>query len=166
MSVKTGASTTWGTAENGIVLSGYLKKLKTSRKKWFVLRADTRESPARLDYYDSEKKFLAGVRPKRSIMLKTCFNINKRTDTKYKHVIALYTKVDCFCVVLDSEEDLDTWLKPMLTFQHGEDVCDGDDIRPTFGELFFFRSIGNEECGDSRFMHLYGREGCALFWSF
>lgn len=136
MSLKTGPST-WGTADGGVVRSGYLKKLKTSRKKWFVLRGDTRESPARLDYYDSEKKFLAGVRPKRSIMLKTCFNINRRTDTKYKHVIALYTKVDCFCVVLDSEEELDAWLKPMLSFQHGEDVCDGEILKPTFGELYY-----------------------------
>lgn len=117
-----------------MVRCGLLKKLKTSRKKWFVLRAETAESSARLEYYDSEKKFNNGLPPKRSIPLKTCFNINKRNDTKYKHVIALYTKDDCFCVVLESEEDLDAWLKALLSLQHGEEVVDGETPKPTFGK--------------------------------
>jgi hypothetical protein len=55
-------------------------------------------------------------------------------DTKYKHVIALYTKDDCFCVVLDNEEDVDSWLKALLSLQHGEEVIDGEPPKPTFGE--------------------------------
>lgn len=114
---------------------GYLKKLKTSRKKFFVLRAETAEASARLEYYDSERKFHGGQPPKRSIPLKNCFNINRRLDTKHKHVIALYTKDDCFCVVLESEEDVDGWLKALLKLQHGEEVVDGEAPKPTFGEL-------------------------------
>lgn len=117
-----------------IVCCGYLKKLKTCRKKWFVLRSETCESPARLEYYDSEKKFNGGQPPKRVITLRTCFNINKRSDTKYKYVIALYTKDDCFCVVLDTEEDRDMWLKALLSLQHGEDVTDGEPPKPIFGK--------------------------------
>lgn len=120
-----------------IVCAGYLKKLKTSKKKWFVLRSETCESPARLEYYDSEKKFNGGQPPKRIITLRTCFNINKRSDTKYKYVIALYTKDDCFCVVLDTEEELDVWLKALLSLQHGEEVTDGETPKPTFGKRFF-----------------------------
>lgn len=129
MSVKGAIGST-----GAVVRTGYLRKLKTSRKKFFVLRSENAESSARLEYYDSEKKFNAGLPPKRSIQLKTCFNINRKQDTKYKHVIALYTKDDSFCVVLDSEEELETWLKALLSLQRGEDIIDGEVPRPTFGE--------------------------------
>lgn len=132
MSVK---SYTGGGGGGAIVRCGYLKKLKTSRKKWFVLRDETCDTSARLEYYDSEKKFNNGQHPKRSIPLKTCFNINKRSDTKHKHVIALYTKDDCFCVVLDSEDELELWLKALLSLQHGEEIAEGETPRPTFGEF-------------------------------
>lgn len=122
---------------NSVVRCGYLKKLKTSKRKWFVLRAETADSSARLEYYDSERKFNNGLRPKRSIPLKNCFNINRRLDTKHKHVIALYTKDDCFCVGLDNEEDVENWLKALLELQHGEEAVDGETPKPTFGMYFF-----------------------------
>nr|ANW09594.1 insulin receptor 2 [Monochamus alternatus] len=137
-----------------VVRCGLLKKFKTSRKKWFVLRAETPESSARLEYYDSEKKFNNGLPPKRSIPLRTCFNINKRNDTKYKHVIALYTKDDCFCVVLESEEDLDAWLKDLLSLQHGEEAMDGETPRPTFEHVWqvtlLNRGLGTNRIGPYR----------------
>ncbi|XP_063917572.1 insulin receptor substrate 1 isoform X4 [Zophobas morio] len=130
-----------------VVRCGYLKKLKTSRKKFFVLRAETAEASARLEYYDSERKFHGGQPPKRSIPLKNCFNINRRLDTKHKHVIALYTKDDCFCVVLESEEDVDGWLKALLKLQHGEEVVDGEAPKPTFEHVWqvtvLNRGLGN-----------------------
>ncbi|XP_064213373.1 insulin receptor substrate 1 isoform X3 [Tribolium castaneum] len=134
-------------SEGGVVRSGYLKKLKTSRKKFFVLRAETADASARLEYYDSERKFNNGLPPKRSIPLKNCFNINKRLDTKHKHVIALYTKDDCFCVVLDNDDDLDSWLKALLKLQHGEEVVDGETPKPTFEHVWqvtvLNRGLGN-----------------------
>lgn len=130
-----------------VVRVGYLKKFKTFKKKYFVLRAEGPESSARLEYYDSEKKFNNGQAPKRCIPLKTCFNINKRVDTKHKHVIALYTKDDCFCIVLESEEELEAWLKALLSLQHGEEAADGETPRPTFGKrlthISSSRSDGN-----------------------
>lgn len=131
MSVKSSNSIP---GDETVVRAGYLKKLKTFKKKYFVLRAEAPESSARLEYYDSEKKFNNGQAPKRSIPLKTCFNINKRGDTKHKHVIALYTKDDCFCIVLESEEELEAWLKALLSLQHGEEAADGETPRPTFGK--------------------------------
>ncbi|XP_039281176.1 insulin receptor substrate 2-A isoform X3 [Nilaparvata lugens] len=120
-----------------IVKMGYLKKLKTMRKKYFVLRKDSAEASARLEYYDSEKKFRANNRPKRSITLKTCFNINKRNDTRQKWVIALYTKNDCFCLVLENDLELDDWLKKLLTLQTGEDIPDGEPPpRPAFEHVW------------------------------
>ncbi|XP_017777072.1 PREDICTED: insulin receptor substrate 1-like [Nicrophorus vespilloides] len=131
MSVK--SSSSLGEPSTGpIVRSGYLKKLKTSKRKFFVLRAETCDCSARLEYYDTEKKFRSGQIAKRSIPLRTCFNINKRSDTKYKHVIALYTKDDRFCVVLESEEDQESWLKALISLQQGEELPDGEKPRPTF----------------------------------
>ncbi|KAK5641019.1 hypothetical protein RI129_009566 [Pyrocoelia pectoralis] len=133
MSVKSSNS---NPGSETVVRAGYLKKLKTFKKKYFVLRAEGPESSARLDYYDSEKKFNNGQPPKRSIPLKTCFNINKRVDTKHKHVIALYTKDDCFCLVLESEDELEAWLKALLSLQHGEEAADGETPRPTFEHVW------------------------------
>lgn len=117
-----------------IVLHGHLKKLKTMKKKYFVLRGEAPGCLACLEYYDSKKKFENRQPPKRSILLHSCFNINKRGDTKHKHVIALYTKDECFCLILDNEKELDEWLKAMLRLQSG-DVPDGEQPRPTFGKI-------------------------------
>ncbi|XP_055710406.1 insulin receptor substrate 2-B isoform X5 [Phlebotomus papatasi] len=126
------ASTNDPKANAGIVLQGYYRKLKTMKKKYFVLYSDTKERSARLEYYDSEKKFKTNFgHPKRTIVLRTCFNINRRTDTKHKWVVALYTKDDCFCIVFDNEQDLNTWLRNLLAQQRGDDST-GDPPRPNF----------------------------------
>lgn len=65
--------------------------------------------------------------------MKTCFNINKRTDTRHKWVIALYTKKDCFCIVLENEEEMEDWLKALLELQLGEAIPEGEPVRPNFG---------------------------------
>ncbi|XP_012234674.1 insulin receptor substrate 1 isoform X3 [Linepithema humile] len=118
-----------------VVRCGHLKKLKTMKKKYFVLRGEAPGCLACLEYYDSKKKFENRQPPKRSILLHSCFNINKRGDTKHKHVIALYTKDECFCLILDSEKELEEWLKAMLRLQSG-DVPDGEQPRPTFEHIW------------------------------
>ncbi|XP_050458620.1 insulin receptor substrate 1-B isoform X1 [Cataglyphis hispanica] len=118
-----------------VILCGHLKKLKTMKKKYFVLRGEAPGHLACLEYYDTKKKFDNRQTPKRSILLHSCFNINKRGDTKHKHVIALYTKDECFCLILDSEKELDEWLGAMLRLQSG-DVPDGEQPRPTFEHIW------------------------------
>ncbi|XP_025988158.2 insulin receptor substrate 1 isoform X4 [Solenopsis invicta] len=118
-----------------VIRCGHLKKLKTMKKKYFVLRGEGPGCLACLEYYDSKKKFENRQPPKRSILLHSCFNINKRGDTKHKHVIALYTKDECFCLILDNEKELDEWLKAMLRLQSG-DVPDGEQPRPTFEHVW------------------------------
>ncbi|XP_071558301.1 uncharacterized protein Chico isoform X3 [Temnothorax nylanderi] len=118
-----------------VIRCGHLKKLKTMKKKYFVLRGESPGCFACLEYYDSKKKFENRQPPKRSILLHSCFNINKRGDTKHKHVIALYTKDECFCLILDNEKELDEWLKAMLRLQSG-DVPDGEQPRPTFEHVW------------------------------
>lgn len=137
MSSARGAPASSPTGGGPVIRCGHLKKLKTMKKKYFVLRGEAPGCLACLEYYDSKKKFDNRQPPKRSILLHSCFNINKRGDTKHKHVIALYTKDECFCLILDSEKELDEWLKAMLRLQSG-DVPDGEQPRPTFGKFFFF----------------------------
>ncbi|XP_051170656.1 insulin receptor substrate 1-B isoform X2 [Leptopilina boulardi] len=118
-----------------VIRSGHLRKLKTLKKKYFVLREEAPGCPACLEYYDSKKKFENRQPPKRQISLHSCFNINKRGDIKQKNVIALYTKDECFCLVLDSEKDLGDWLNSMLLLQNGGQP-DGEQPRPTFEHVW------------------------------
>lgn len=118
----------------GVCLQGYLKKLKTMKKKYFVLVANNGEKPARLEYYDSEKKFRARFgHPKRSIVLKSCFHISQRLDTKQKFVIALYTRDDSFCIVMENEYDMAKWLSALQTLRAHEE-SEVDLPRTTFGK--------------------------------
>ncbi|XP_017075682.2 insulin receptor substrate 1 [Drosophila eugracilis] len=104
-------------SNDGIVLSGYHKKLKTMKKKFFVLYEESNNSPARLEYYDTEKKFLQRSEPKRVIYLSNCFNINRRLDTKHKFVIVLSSRDGGFGIVLETENDLRKWLDKLLVLQ-------------------------------------------------
>jgi hypothetical protein len=70
----------------------------------------------------------------RSIDLKKCFNINKRTDTKVKNCIALYTKDNSFCIVLDSDDEANEWLNSLLEVQNGGVTIPGEVPKPTFGK--------------------------------
>ncbi|GAA6106714.1 insulin receptor substrate 1-B isoform X1 [Tachysurus ichikawai] len=96
--------------------SGYLRKQKSMHRRYFVLRAASERGPARLEYYESEKKFRGGkaAAPKRALALETCFNINKRADAKHKHMIVLYTRAESFAVAADSEADQDEWYRALL----------------------------------------------------
>ena len=76
---------------------------------------------ARLEYYDSEKKFRSGV-CKRPVELRSCLTINEKYDSKANHVIGLYTKEECFGIVCESELEQNEWLTALLELS-GEDSC-------------------------------------------
>lgn len=134
------------------LLQGYLCKMNKNRgkkQKYFVIFDDAPEKPgtARLEYFDNEKKFRLAMAksvdngitsPKRSIILNTCFNINRRIDiTKYKHVIGLYRKDDTFSIIMKDEKETNDWLKQLLILQRGKEFLDGDQPRPKFGKFSF-----------------------------
>uniref|UniRef100_A0A8C9MF58 PH domain-containing protein n=1 Tax=Serinus canaria TaxID=9135 RepID=A0A8C9MF58_SERCA len=100
---------------------GYLRKPKSMHKRFFVLRAASESGPARLEYYENEKKWRhkSGA-PKRSIPLESCFNINKRADSKNKHLVALYTKDEHFAIAADSEPEQESWYQALLSTGLGE----------------------------------------------
>uniref|UniRef100_A0A8C6KD55 Si:ch73-335l21.1 n=6 Tax=Nothobranchius TaxID=28779 RepID=A0A8C6KD55_NOTFU len=98
--------------------SGYLRKQKSMHRRYFVLRGASERGPARLEYYESEKKFRGKAPvPKRVVALETCFNINKRADSKNKHMIVLYTRAESFSVAAESEADQDEWYQAMVELQ-------------------------------------------------
>ncbi|XP_047199290.1 insulin receptor substrate 1-B [Hippoglossus stenolepis] len=126
--------------------SGYLRKHKSMHRRFFVLRAASEHGPARLEYYENEKKFRSkSPVPKKVLSLETCFNINKRADSKNKHMIVLYTRSESFAIAADSEEAQDEWYQAMLDLQGDcktpEDYgssgeCSSPSPVPTFKEVW------------------------------
>ncbi|XP_033839242.1 insulin receptor substrate 1-B [Periophthalmus magnuspinnatus] len=98
--------------------SGYLRKQKSMHRRYFVLRTASERGPARLEYYESEKKFRGKAPvPKKVVALETCFNINKRADSKNKHMIVLYTRAESFAVAAENDTDQDEWYQAMVELQ-------------------------------------------------
>jgi PH domain len=130
------------------ILQGYLYKIhkRNSNKtqKYFVIFDDAPDKPGtgRLEYFDSEHKFKKAMiknnggitSEKRSIILCTCFNINRRFNTKFKNVIGLFRRDDTFSIMAKDDAECNLWLKQMLILQRGKEFVDADQPRPTFGE--------------------------------
>ncbi|XP_048041755.1 insulin receptor substrate 1-B isoform X2 [Megalobrama amblycephala] len=122
--------------------SGYLRKQKSMHRRYFVLRTASERGPARLEYYESEKKFRGKAPvPKRALALETCFNINKRADSKNKYMIVLYTRAESFVVAAENEADQEEWYQAMVELQcKSKAICDsangGDYGVPSPGPAF------------------------------
>lgn len=104
---------------------GYLKKQKHGHKRFFVLKAQSEGFPARLEYYESEKKWRNKAAAKRIIPLDSCLNINKRADAKHKHLIALYTKDEYFAVAADNEQEQESWFVVLTELMNEGRACEG-----------------------------------------
>ncbi|XP_012693373.1 insulin receptor substrate 1-B isoform X2 [Clupea harengus] len=104
---------------------GYLRKPKSMHKRFFVLRVESAAGPSRLEYYENEKKWRhkSGA-PKRSIPLESCFNINKRADSKNKFLVALYTKDEYFAIAADSETEQDAWYQALVDLHNRGKIHD------------------------------------------
>ncbi|XP_034020044.1 insulin receptor substrate 2-B isoform X2 [Thalassophryne amazonica] len=127
---------------------GYLRKQKHGHKRFFVLRAASHLGPSRLEYYDSEKKFKSSLRsaaaaavapssPKRVIYLYQCFTVNKRADSKNKHLIALYTKDEYFAIVAENEQEQEDWYVAVseLMSEGKKGHLDSDDLDDGYGTV-------------------------------
>ncbi|KAL2079665.1 hypothetical protein ACEWY4_025409 [Coilia grayii] len=151
------SSITFSDGVDDIRKCGYLRKQKHGHKRFFVLRASSHLGPSRLEYYDSEKKFRNSLRsaaaasasavssagtattssPKRVIYLYQCFTVNKRADSKNKHLIALYTKDEYFAIVAENEQEQEEWYQA-LSEQMSEGKrghLDADDLDDGYGTV-------------------------------
>uniref|UniRef100_UPI00358DF85A insulin receptor substrate 1-B-like n=1 Tax=Myxine glutinosa TaxID=7769 RepID=UPI00358DF85A len=101
-------------AAGEVIKHGYLRKQKTTHKRFFVLRGPDEQSPAgRLEYYESERKWKHKSLAKRAIGLNACFNIGKRQDARNRYLIALYTKDEYFAMAAESESEQDAWFRAL-----------------------------------------------------
>lgn len=98
-------------SNGGVKKCGYLRKQKHGHRRFFVLQEATERSPARLEYYESEKKWRNRSAAKRCITLDSCLCVNKRADAKHKHLVALYTKDEYFAVAADNEQEQESWYR-------------------------------------------------------
>lgn len=114
-----------GNTSNNVKKCGYLKKQKHGHKRFFVLREQTEGFPARLEYYENEKKWKNKSAAKRVIPLDCCLNINKRADAKHKYLIALYTKDEYFAVAAENEHEQDSWYQVLTDLMSEGKVSDG-----------------------------------------
>ncbi|XP_075963183.1 insulin receptor substrate 2 [Anarhichas minor] len=112
-------------ANNNIKKCGYLKKQKHGHKRYFVLKEPSEGLPARLEYYESEKKWKNKSAAKRVIPLDCCLNINKRADAKHKYLIALYTKDEYFAVAAENEQEQEGWYRVLTDLMAEGKVYDG-----------------------------------------
>ncbi|KAM4689958.1 insulin receptor substrate 1-like [Rhinophrynus dorsalis] len=99
---------------------GYLRKQKSMRKRFFVLRSPGSRGPARLEYYENEKKFRmaegsGGLRG--TINLEETFGVNKRADAKRRHLLVMYTRDGGLGVSADGEDEQEDWYKAILEVQ-------------------------------------------------
>lgn len=138
-------------AAGDIRKSGYLRKQKHGHKRFFVLRAASHLGMSRLEYYDNEKKFRSSQRsaaaasgaaaapssPKRVIYLYQCFTVNKRADSKNKHLIALYTKDEYFAIVAENEQEQEDWYVAVseLMSEGKKGHLDSDDLDDGYGTV-------------------------------
>ncbi|XP_063305851.1 insulin receptor substrate 1-like [Pelobates fuscus] len=100
--------------------SGYLRKQKSMRRRYFVLRTAGSRGPARLEYYENEKKFRlaegSGV-PRGTLILEEAFGVNKRADAKRKHLLVLYTRDGGLTVSAEGEEEQEEWYRAIMELQ-------------------------------------------------
>ncbi|XP_010831106.1 PREDICTED: insulin receptor substrate 4, partial [Bison bison bison] len=97
--------------------------------RYFVLKLETADAPARLEYYENARKFRHSVRaaaaaaaaaasgatvpaliaPRRVITLYQCFSVSQRADARYPHLIALFTQNEYFAMVAENESEQESW---------------------------------------------------------
>lgn len=103
-------------------LCGYLRKQKSQHRRYFVLRGASEGGPARLECYESEKKFRAGgpgSRPKRSFPLASALSISKRADGRHRHLVVLYGRDGTFGLAAENGDQQQTWYAALAEL-HGK----------------------------------------------
>ena len=98
------------TMSSDIVMDGVLRKAKTWNKRYFVLR---NSYPAKLEYYENERKWKSNSKPKRTINLERPWNIAKKKDTKHHYLIVIFTEEECFSVAAENFNEQEKWIQAL-----------------------------------------------------
>ena len=91
-------------------LCGHLRKQKSQRRRFFVLRAD----PPRLECYENEKFCAGRAQPKLSVSLAGGCTISKRVDARQRHLIVLYTRDRSLGVAAACAAEQQAWYSALL----------------------------------------------------
>ncbi|KAJ7313305.1 hypothetical protein JRQ81_004594 [Phrynocephalus forsythii] len=107
-------------------LCGYLRKQRSQRRRFFVLRGASERGPARLEYYENEKKFRAGGGsgsggrpPKRTFPLASALSISKRADARHRHLVVLSARHGTWGLAAESAEQQQLWFAALVEL-HGK----------------------------------------------
>ncbi|XP_067853314.1 insulin receptor substrate 2-A-like [Heptranchias perlo] len=117
---------------------GYMRKQKHGHKRFFVLKGQSHLGPARLEYYDSEKKWRnRSTAPKRVIPLYQCFTVSRRADAKSKYLVALYTKDEYFAMVAENDQEQESWYLAIseLMNEGKKIVLEPDEVDENYGNF-------------------------------
>uniref|UniRef100_UPI00398F24EE insulin receptor substrate 2-A-like n=1 Tax=Pristiophorus japonicus TaxID=55135 RepID=UPI00398F24EE len=117
---------------------GYMRKQKHGHKRFFVLKGQSHLGPARLEYYDSEKKWRnRSAAPKRVIPLYQCFTVSRRADAKSKYLVALYTKDEYFAMVAENDQEQESWYSAIseLMNEGKKIVLEPDEVDENYGNF-------------------------------
>ncbi|XP_077169137.1 insulin receptor substrate 1-like [Paroedura picta] len=126
-----------GAGPSDVRLCGYLRKAKSQRRRFFVLRCSSPRGPARLEYYESEKKFRAGgagARPRRAFPLARALSISRRADARHRHLLVLCGPDGTFGVAAESAEQQQAWFAALEELRAPGQVSrdgDGDSALPS-----------------------------------
>ncbi|GCC17899.1 hypothetical protein chiPu_0022325, partial [Chiloscyllium punctatum] len=93
---------------------GVLRKWKSLHRRYCVLRSASDSGPARLELYDSEKKFRSrGAGPRRALPLSSCFTVNKRRDARSRYLLCVYTRSESVCLAAAGAEEQESWYRAL-----------------------------------------------------
>ncbi|XP_048379981.2 insulin receptor substrate 1-like [Stegostoma tigrinum] len=113
--------------ESDVRKCGVLRKWKSLHRRYCVLRADSDSGPARLELYDSEKKFRSrGAGPRRALPLSACFTVNKRRDARSRYLLCVYTRSESVCLAAAGPEEQESWYRALTLLLGKSHVENGD----------------------------------------
>lgn len=139
----------------GVCKRGYLRKQKSGARRYFVLRLASADGPARLECYDSARKFRRGARgsgsgprPRRVVALHQCFSVSRRASARHPHLIALFTPDRCLALAAPDEAEQRSWYRLLsrviLDGRRDDDHDDDPDAaraRPAAAPPGLFRDV-------------------------
>ena len=102
-----------------LIKTGWIKKYKTKKSKYFVLSKDSTGS-VYLEYFESEKKSRLPSSPcnsSRTINITDTFYIQKRVQmikNKHEYIVDIFTRTDVFVLLFDDETDQVTWFDAII----------------------------------------------------
>eukprot|EP00112_Aurelia_sp_Birch-Aquarium-sp1_P003405 Seg138.4 transcript_id=Seg138.4/GoldUCD/mRNA.D3Y31 product="Insulin receptor substrate 1" protein_id=Seg138.4/GoldUCD/D3Y31 len=99
--------------ENDVIHLGSLRKLKNNKIRFFVLHAASKDGRARLESYQSEKKFKDSSTPNRTIFMSDIFSIDKIKDTANDFTFAIYLKDEKLGLIAKFPDDRDSWIEAL-----------------------------------------------------